>query len=170
MPLSLPIPNAFKVINAHFQSFNDHSKYDIQRASDLLVAVSACAEVHKTKIIDLAFSASEELRLMAQEQEPLWLFDVDMGSEVLNVAEYKRRFASLDPTLEVIIRVITEGEPSDLPNLNENVEYCQSDNGCMSLNTPENVNSEASRANGVVFKNPISLVNMFMDVVRFFFN
>ncbi|KAI3456966.1 hypothetical protein Pfo_013629 [Paulownia fortunei] len=100
---------------------------------------------------------------MAQEREPLWLFDVDKGSEVLNVAEYKQRFASLDPTLEVIIRVITEGEPSDLPNLNKNVES-RPDNGCMSSYTTENMASEASRAIGVFSRNPISLVNMFMDV------
>lgn len=130
----------------------------MQRASDLLVAVSSSAEVHKGRILDLAYSASEELRLLAQEQQSLWLFNVDNGYEVLNQAEYKKIFSSLDPTLEEIIRVIKQGEPSDLTDLNENVE-CQSDHGY-----------EGSRAKGVVFRNPISVVDMLMDVVRSLIN
>ncbi|KAL0306404.1 UNVERIFIED_CONTAM: Homeobox-leucine zipper protein HDG2 [Sesamum radiatum] len=130
-PSSLPIHDqTYNGICANLESFlnYDHAKTDIQRASDLLVSVSACADVHKMKIIDLAVAASEEVRLMAQEREPLWLFDIDKGSEVLNVSEYRRRFVSLDPTLEEIIRVITEGEPSDIPNLNEKMECCSSEN------------------------------------------
>lgn len=150
-PSTIPIPNAYRGSHPHFVSFNDCSS-NLQRASDLLVAVSSSAEVHKARILDLAYAASEELRLLAQEQQSLWLLDVDNGYEVLNQAEYKQRFASLDPTLEEIIRVIKQGEPSDLPDLNENVE-CQSGHV-----------SEGSRANGVVFRNPISLVGMFMDV------
>ncbi|KAL0399260.1 UNVERIFIED_CONTAM: Homeobox-leucine zipper protein HDG2 [Sesamum radiatum] len=164
---SLPIHDqTYNGICANFGSFlnYDHAKTDIQLASDLLVSVSACADVHKMKIIDLAVAASEELRLMAQEREPLWLFDIDKGSEVLNVSEYRRRFVSLDPTLEEIIRVITEGEPSHLPNLNEKMECCSSENTCMSSHRTTNFDSEASRAIGVVFSNPVSLVNMFMDV------
>ncbi|KAL0362796.1 UNVERIFIED_CONTAM: Homeobox-leucine zipper protein HDG2 [Sesamum calycinum] len=166
-PSSLPIHDqTYNGICANLESFlnYDHAKTDIQRASDLLVSVSACADVHKMKIIDLAVAASEEVRLMAQEREPLWLFDIDKGSEVLNVSEYRRRFVSLDPTLEEIIRVITEGEPSDIPNLNEKMECCSSENGCMSSYRTINADSEASRAIGVVFSNPVSLVNMLMDV------
>lgn len=149
--------------DARFQSSNDPSN-NRQRASDLLVAVSSSAEVHKARILDLALSASEELRLVALEQESLWLFDVDSGYEVLNQSEYKRRFASLDPTLEEIIRLITQEKPSDLPDLNENVEF-EYGNGCIL-----NVNSQGSRANGVVFTNPVCLVSMFMDVVRSLIN
>ncbi|KAG8386154.1 hypothetical protein BUALT_Bualt03G0119600 [Buddleja alternifolia] len=148
--------------NGYPESLNDPAKNDIERASDLLVSVSACADVHKAKITDLAFTSSEELRLMAQEREPLWVFDIDKSLEALNEAEYKKRFASLDPTLEEIIRVIKEGEPSDISNLNEKVKF-QSGNGFIS--SYENcMDCEASRAIGVVFTNPISLVNMFMDV------
>lgn len=100
---------------------------EIRRASDLLVSVSAHADVNKARIVDLAFAASQELRVMAQEREPLWLFDIDRGTEVL----------------------------TDKP-----------DNGCTASCTTENKESEASRAIGVVLRNPISLVNMFMDVVR----
>ncbi|KAL2496159.1 Homeobox-leucine zipper protein PROTODERMAL FACTOR 2 [Forsythia ovata] len=126
----------------------------IKRASDLLMSVTVCAETHKAKIMGQSFTASEELRQMAQEREPLWVFDVDRSFEVLNCHEYNRRFSSLDPTLEEIIRVITMGGgPAELSNFNES--------GCKHVQPCE---SEASRAIGVVSSNPISLVNMFMDV------
>ncbi|CAI9784189.1 unnamed protein product [Fraxinus pennsylvanica] len=133
----------------------------IQRASDLLVSVSVCAETHKAKIIRQSLAASEELKQMAQEREPLWVFDLDRSLEVLNCTEYNRRFASLDPTLEEIIRVITMGGwPAELPNFNENIEIIQTESGCT-----QPCESEASRAIGVVSSNPISVVNMFMDVM-----
>lgn len=136
------------------------------RASDLLLSVSMCAEVYKGKIVDLALAASEELRQMAQEQEPLWLFDTNKQTEILNEAEYKRRFVHLDPTLEEIIKVITRGGPIDIPNLNGNVENAQ-----MSMLEMENSampsEIEASRAIGIVLVDPINLVNMLMDVVSY---
>lgn len=133
----------------------------IQRASDLLMSVSVCAETHKEKIIRKSLAASEELKQMAQEREPLWVFDLDRSFEVLNFTEYNRRFSSLDPTLEEIIRVITiGGGPEELPNFNENVEIIQTESG-----STQPCESEASRAIGVVSSNPVSLVNMFMDVV-----
>ncbi|KAL1537910.1 homeobox-leucine zipper protein PROTODERMAL FACTOR 2-like isoform X2 [Salvia divinorum] len=125
----------------------------MQRASDLLVAVSSGAEEHKARILDLAFSATEELRLVAQEQDSLWIFDVDRGYETLNQIEYKRRFEPVDPTLEEIFRLISEGRPRDLPGFNENVE-CQS----------SHMSCEGSRANGMVYRSPVCLVSMFMDV------
>lgn len=125
------------------------------------MSVSACTDEHKARIINLAFAASEELRMMAQEREPLWLFNFEEGIEVLNAVEYMRRFESLDPTLEEIIEVI-KGEFLVLPNLTN-----QPDNGSTSSLAMENGDSEASRATGIVFRNPISLVDMFMDVVRF---
>ncbi|CAA3030029.1 homeobox-leucine zipper PROTODERMAL FACTOR 2-like [Olea europaea subsp. europaea] len=132
----------------------------IQRASDLLMSVSVCAETHKEKIIRKSLAASEELKQMAQEREPLWVFDLDRSFEVLNFTEYNRRFSSLDPTLEEIIRVITiGGGPEELPNFNENVEIIQTESG-----STQPCESEASRAIGVVSSNPVSLVNMFMDV------
>ncbi|OIT40138.1 homeobox-leucine zipper protein protodermal factor 2 [Nicotiana attenuata] len=136
---------------------------DMPRASDLLLSVSMCAEVYKGKIVDLALAASEEIRQMAQEQEPLWLFDTNNQTEILNEAEYKRRFVHLDPTLEEIIKVIARGGPIDIPNLNGNVENAQ-----MSMLEMENSampsEIEASRAIGVVLVDPINLVNMLMDV------
>ncbi|KAL2496155.1 homeobox-leucine zipper protein PROTODERMAL FACTOR 2-like [Forsythia ovata] len=122
------------------------------------MSVSVCAETHKAKIMGQSFAASEELRQMVQEREPLWVFDVDRSFEVLNFLEYNRRFSSLDPTLEEMIRVITMGGgPAELPNFNES--------GCRHVQPCE---SEASREIGIVSSNPISLVNMLMDVVSFY--
>ncbi|KAK4363886.1 hypothetical protein RND71_015244 [Anisodus tanguticus] len=130
---------------------------NMPRASDLLLSVSVCAEVYKTKIVDLALAASEELRQMVQEQEPLWLFDTNKQTEVLNEAEYKRRFVHLDSTLEEIIKFIANGGPIDMPNFNGNVEF-EMENST----TPSEI--EASRAIGIVIVDPINLVHMLMDV------
>ncbi|XP_059295180.1 homeobox-leucine zipper protein PROTODERMAL FACTOR 2-like [Lycium ferocissimum] len=130
---------------------------NMPRASDLLLSVSVCAEVYKTKIVDLALAASEELRQMAQEQEPLWLFDTNKQTEVLNEAEYKRRFIHLDQTLEEIIQFLANGGPIDVPNFNGNVEI-EMENST----TPSEI--EASRAIGIVLVDPINLVHMLMDV------
>ncbi|MCD7463234.1 hypothetical protein HAX54_050192 [Datura stramonium] len=130
---------------------------NMPRASDLLISVSVCAEVYKSKIVDLALAASEELRQMAQEQQPLWLFDTNKQTEVLNEAEYKRRFVHLDPTLEEIIKFIANGGPIDMPNFKENVET-EMENSSF----PSEI--EATRAIGIVLVDPIKLVHMLMDV------
>lgn len=114
------------------------------------------ANMYKEKIWKLALSASEELRHMSQEQEPLWLFDTNKSSEVLNEAEYKRRFITLDPTLDEIIRLVSTGEPIDqFPNINGTA------NGEFSFN------SEASKSIGIVLASPVSILNVLMNVVRF---
>ncbi|XP_055807059.1 homeobox-leucine zipper protein MERISTEM L1-like [Solanum dulcamara] len=127
------------------------------RASDLLLSVSVCAEVYKTKIVELALASSEELRQMTQQQEPLWLFDTNKQTEVLNEAEYKRRFVHLDPSLEEIIKFIANGRPIDMPNFNGNVDIEMENSS-----TPSVI--EASRAIGIVLVDPINLVHMLMDV------
>uniref|UniRef100_A0A3Q7IA58 START domain-containing protein n=1 Tax=Solanum lycopersicum TaxID=4081 RepID=A0A3Q7IA58_SOLLC len=128
------------------------------KASDLLLSVSVCAETYKTKIIDLALASSEELRQMAQQQEPLWLFDTNKQTEVLNEVEYKRRFAHLDPTLEEIIKLIANGGgPIDMTNFNGNVDIEMGNSSIPSV-------IEASRAIGIVLVDPINLVHMLMDV------
>ncbi|KAL3503456.1 hypothetical protein ACH5RR_037905 [Cinchona calisaya] len=141
---------------------------NISRASDLLMSVSVCSEVNKAKISNLATVASEELLQMALEKEPLWLIDKDKKTEVLNIVEYKRRFASLDATLEEVIRVITTQGTIDLPDLNENAEFHGVSNENLSrLRLQKDASlleTEASRAVGVVSADPLSLVNMFMEV------
>nr|GMD97968.1 homeobox-leucine zipper protein PROTODERMAL FACTOR 2-like [Ipomoea batatas] len=122
----------------------------------LLLSVTISADMYKEKILELALSASEELWHMAQEQEPLWLFDTNKGSEVLNEAEYKRRFISLDETLDEIIRLVSTGESIDdhhFLNFNENAA-----NGEFAFN------NEASKSIGVVLASSVSILNVLMNV------
>ncbi|CAK9168578.1 unnamed protein product [Ilex paraguariensis] len=142
---------------------------EIHRASDLLMSVSVHADTYKTKIINLSVAAMEELEQMALEQEPLWLFNVDRRAEVLNAVEYKNRFEPLDAALEEIIGMIKMGRPIELASFNYTNAEVPNDNGSESSLPMENgptppLETEASRASGVVFMNPIDLVNMFMDV------
>ncbi|KAM7498845.1 hypothetical protein LguiA_023259 [Lonicera macranthoides] len=136
---------------------NDHD-----RASDLLISVLVCSELYKPKIIELAVGAAEELTQMATEQQPLW------SNEVLNKSEYKRKFAPLDSTLEEIVRMISVGDPTDLPNLGDNFHQLPRENEHEPILSMENSSSalqtEASRAIGLVLMQPMDLVDMFMDV------
>lgn len=133
---------------------------NMPRASDLLLSVSVCTEAYKTKIVDLALASSEELRQMAQQQEPLWQFDTNKQTEVLIETEYKRRFVQLDPSLEGIIKFITNGGPIDMPDFNGNIDIEMENSS-----TPSVI--EASRAIGTVLVDPINLVDMLMDVVSY---
>ncbi|XP_025883585.2 homeobox-leucine zipper protein PROTODERMAL FACTOR 2-like [Solanum lycopersicum] len=142
----------------YLESMQVLQRENMPKASDLLLSVSVCAETYKTKIIDLALASSEELRQMAQQQEPLWLFDTNKQTEVLNEVEYKRRFAHLDPTLEEIIKLIANGGgPIDMTNFNGNVDIEMGNSSIPSV-------IEASRAIGIVLVDPINLVHMLMDV------
>lgn len=133
-------------------------------ASDLLLSVSIFAEINKAQISNLAFGASEELKQMAQEEKSLWVFDEIKNSYVLNEVEYKCRFASLDATLEEVIRVITAAEDSNLI-MDLKVEE-QNQNGEKKL--PSKFETEASRATAVVYADAITLVHMLINVVNFF--
>lgn len=150
-------------------------------ATDLLLSVSIFAEVNKLKISNLAVAAAEELQQMAQaeeeeeddhkknkEAEPLWLFDEVQNFEVLNVAEYRRRFimtSSMDETLEEVIRVITTGGDSlimdGLPFQNPNYYNC----GGKKIPSGVHQTEDASRATAVVYADPLTLVRMLMNVV-----
>lgn len=133
-------------------------------ASDLLLSVSIFGEVNKAQISNLAFGASEELKQMAQEEKHLWVFDEIKNSYVLNEVEYKCRFASLDATLEEVIRVITAAEDSNLI-MDLKVEE-QNQNGEKKL--PSKFETEASRATAVVYADAITLVHMLINVVNSF--
>ncbi|KAM3286991.1 homeobox-leucine zipper protein PROTODERMAL FACTOR 2-like [Capsicum chacoense] len=141
----------------YLESMQVLARDNMPRASDLLLSVSVSADVYKTKIVDLALAASEELRQMAQQQEPLWLFDTNKQTEVLNEPEYKRRFVHLDPTLEGIIKFLANGGPIDMPEFNGNVEVEMEHSS-----TPSDI--ESSRAIGIVLVDPINLVHMLMNV------
>ncbi|VFQ67299.1 unnamed protein product [Cuscuta campestris] len=106
--------------------------------------------------MNLALSASEEVRQMGQEQEPLWLFDTNKASEVLNEPEYTQRFVSLDATLDEIIKLVSTG--------GEIRHYIPGINGAANV-TPRVLKNQASRSIGIVLGSPVSLLDMLMDVV-----
>ncbi|VFQ82551.1 unnamed protein product [Cuscuta campestris] len=95
---------------------------------------------------------------MGQEQEPLWLFDTNKASEVLNEPEYTQRFVSLDATLDEIIKLVSTG--------GETRHYFPGMNGAANV-TPPVLKNQASRSIGIVLGSPVSLLDMLMDVVRF---
>lgn len=146
-------------------------------ATDLLFSVLICGEVNKVKISNLAVAAAEELQQMAQEEEnkeePLWLFDEVQNSEVLSVAEYQRRFISIDETLEELLRVIAmRGDSMIMDGLSfrdcgggfsgKNISRFTVDRetACGVLR-----NEDASRAAAVVYADPLRLVLMLMNAV-----
>lgn len=140
----------------------------MNRASDLLMAVSVSADTNKTRITDLASSAMEELLKMALEGEPLWHIDGD--SESLNGFEYMKEFGSVDATLREIMRMVEVGDPQCLPNLEPNDESpseCTDRPMLPKELEEEHLHAEASRQIGLVSTNPASVVEWLMDVVGF---
>ncbi|KAH7544331.1 hypothetical protein JRO89_XS15G0150300 [Xanthoceras sorbifolium] len=142
----------------------------IEKASDLLMAVSVAADTNKTKITDLAYSAMEELTKMALEGEPLWSRrsggDTNSQFETLNGFEYMKEFGSIDATLEQIMRMVEVGDPNCLPSLDQNP-----DDHRPPMMMPPQVpgelqlfHTEASREIGLVSTNAINIVDLFMDV------
>lgn len=140
----------------------------MNRASDLLMAVSVSADTNKTRITDLASSAMEELLKMALEGETLWHIDGD--SESLNGFEYMKEFGSVDATLREIMRMVEVGDPQCLPNLEPNDESpseCTDRPMLPKELEEEHLHAEASRQIGLVSTNPASVVEWLMDVVGF---
>lgn len=138
--------------------------------------VLVSAESSKAKINDLAVAAADELIQKACALEPLWMFDEDKETETLNVPEYQRRFASLGSTLEEIIKLIAGGgEPLELSDgLAANHAKFQGKEGGDKPpmifpvgNGQASLQTEASRATGVVLMQPLNIVDLFMDIVSF---
>ncbi|KAJ0045248.1 hypothetical protein Pint_04215 [Pistacia integerrima] len=135
---------------------------EINRASDLLMAVSVSADTNKAKISDMAFSAMEELTKMALEGEPLWHRKGSSETETLNGLEYMKEFGSVDATLKEIMRMVEVGDPNaeQLP-----FEYVSHSSPILCEEFgQEHLHSEASRQIGLVTMNPISIVEFLMNV------
>lgn len=128
------------------------------RATDLLMQVMVNAESYKTRIYDLAVAAAEELTQKACTLAPLWIFDEEKETRILNVPEYKRRFESLDSTLEEVIRLLSVREPTELSSeLSKNAKLINGQQPAFK--------TEASRETEIVPMNPINIVDVFIDVV-----
>ncbi|TXG75073.1 hypothetical protein ES332_1Z018000v1 [Gossypium tomentosum] len=105
----------------------------MNRASDLLMAVSIGAGLNKNKIIEQAVEAMEELFKLAIMGEPLWQHNGNGGMETLNGFQYLREFGSFDATMEQIMRMV------------------------------EPLNIETSRETAFVEMNPMNIVQLLMD-------
>ncbi|KAE8734906.1 putative CTD small phosphatase-like protein 2 [Hibiscus syriacus] len=133
----------------------------MNRASDLLMAVSIGAELNKNKIIEQAIGAMDELVKMATMGEPLWQRQGNGGTETLNGIQYLREFGCFDATMEDIIRMVEIGEPELIPSF----DYFPPDNPTPTFLKPEfePLNIEASRDTGLVNMNAMNIVELLMD-------
>ncbi|EEF39565.1 Homeobox protein FWA, putative [Ricinus communis] len=136
--------------------------FKINRASDLLMAVSLGAEENKIKINELANSAMEELLRKAFEGKPLWRRQIDSGIEFLNEAEYIREFRAFDATLREIMRMIEVEDPQCLSNL----DIITTGSRHKHLRGFEQyvLQTEASREMGFIHANATSIVECLMDL------
>ncbi|XVF70556.1 hypothetical protein PTKIN_Ptkin11bG0171200 [Pterospermum kingtungense] len=136
----------------------------MQRAGDLLMAVSIGADPNKNKIIEQSIEAMEELIKMASKGEPLWQRKGNGEFETLNGLQYLREFGSVDATMEEIIKMVEIGEAQCLPSFDQFP--------CGSQDNPtsppkfefEPLHIEASREVGFVNMNPLSIVELLMDL------
>lgn len=144
---------------------------EINRASDLLMAVSLGPEENKTKISKLANSAMEELVRKALKGEPLWQRQAVLDSEIeiLNEAEYIREFRAFDASLEEIMRMIEVGDPQSFATLDANCDFSGECHQKPSLSSreaePDALQTEASREIGFVNVNATTIVEWLMDLV-----
>lgn len=154
-------------------SSNSYVGSNIRRASDLFMAVSVSAEVNKIKINELAVAAMEELTRMALGVAPLWRLQGDGKTEILNDVEYMREFRHVDATLMEIMKMVEVGNSQCLPSLD-----CNSESELESeykplphqeLIGPEPLHTEATRETCHVRINPVSIVELLMDLVVFSF-
>ncbi|GAU26619.1 hypothetical protein TSUD_102260 [Trifolium subterraneum] len=134
---------------------------NMQRASDLLLGVSIFGEPIKSKIIDRANSAMEELcKLGTAAGKPMWHQHED-SYEVLDNTEYLKEFRRVDSTLMDIIRLAEVGELQALPSF----DSCQNMNPMSTnQNLGQGLQIEATRAMQMLNLSPINVVELLMDV------
>lgn len=145
---------------------------ELNRASDLLMAVSVGADANKTKIFELVNSAMDELSRKAQEGEPLWQRLGRDGTETLNEAEYIREFRALDASLQEIMRMVETGYLFDLDEISsEFISGTRNQNPNFQREPePDSLLTEASREVGFVGVNPATLAEWLMDCVSNYFH
>ncbi|KAK2369825.1 homeodomain GLABROUS [Trifolium repens] len=134
---------------------------NMQRASDLLLGVSIFGEPIKTKIIDRAHSAMEELwRLGVAPGEPLWHPHKEDRYEILNYTEYLKAFGRVDSTLMEIVRLAEVGELQALPSF----DSCRNMNPMLTnQNSGQGLQIEASRDMALFNMNPVNIVEILID-------
>ncbi|KAK5844708.1 hypothetical protein PVK06_000849 [Gossypium arboreum] len=135
----------------------------MNRASDLLMAVSIGAGLNKNKIIEQAVEAMEELFKLAIMGEPLWQHNGNGGMETLNGFQYLREFGSFDATMEQIMRMVEVGEPQCFLSSDCNCNFDQDVPSSFSKLNFEPLNIETSRETAFVEMNPMNIVQLLMD-------
>lgn len=144
-------------------SNNDH----LHRASDLLMAVSVCTEVNRSRIAELADAAMDELTNTALDGDPLWKPQEDEDQ------------AESYYTLMDIMKMVEVGEThcSDLLDLEIGNTKADSDNQCHSNTNfgpkdkqqeQQHLQTEFSRQIAYVRMEPLRIVGFFMDLVCFY--
>ncbi|OMP04482.1 hypothetical protein COLO4_09607 [Corchorus olitorius] len=138
------------------------SVHHMQRASDLLMAVSLGSEPNKSRIIKQATDSMEELVKMATTGEPLWQRRGTGEMEILNGLQYLRQFGSFDSTMEAIIKMVENGEhqlsPNHDPLDNQNMPPLAT------ILAFEPLHIEATREFGFVNATASTIVKLFMDM------
>ncbi|KAG8502728.1 hypothetical protein CXB51_000615 [Gossypium anomalum] len=142
----------------------------MNRASDLLMAVSIGADLNKNKIIEQAVEAMEELLKLAIMGEPLWQHNGNGGMETLNGFQYLREFGSFDATMEQIMRMVeVEGEPQRFLSSDCNCNFDQDVPSSFSKLNFEPLNIKTSRETAIVEMNPMNIVQLRVDTVGILF-
>ncbi|KAK9005074.1 hypothetical protein V6N11_042522 [Hibiscus sabdariffa] len=138
---------------------------NMNRASDLLMAVSIGADLNKNKIIEQGIRAMEELIKMATLGEPLWQRIGNGGMETLNGIQYLREFGCIDATMEDIIRMVEVGEPLLFPSFDGNDNYFAPETPAAPFLKSgfEPLHIEASRDVRFINMSPVNIVEWLMD-------
>ncbi|KAK7256303.1 hypothetical protein RIF29_29744 [Crotalaria pallida] len=136
---------------------------NIHRASDILFGVSIHAKPNnKAEIIDLAYSAMNELSMIGVAGKPLWQLQNHDRHQTLDNVEYLKQFG----TLKGIMKLVEVREPQSLPT-----DPHESSTSNATHN--ETLQVEASRDMEYIKMRPIDLIELLMDMnqwSRFFFN
>ena len=123
------------------------------------------AEPTKTKIIDLAHSAMDELSKIGVAEKPLWIPQKDDKYETLNDIEYLRQYGEVDETLREIMKLVEVRETQNFPGFGS----YRSEHPSSSATPRAALQTEASRDMAYIKMSPINLVELLMDVVGYFF-
>ncbi|KAG8502721.1 hypothetical protein CXB51_000618 [Gossypium anomalum] len=157
---SLLLYNTPSPQNSPDSESSTNSKPDhMNRASDLLMAVSIGADLNKNKIIEQAVEAMEELLKLAIMGEPLW----QHNETTLNGFQYLREFGSFDATMDQIMRMVEVGEPQCFLSSDCNCNFDQDVPSSFSKLNFEPLNIETSRETTIVEMNPMNIVQLLMD-------
>lgn len=139
--------------------------FNMQRASDLIFGFSIFAEPMKTEIIEHARLAMDELVKLGTAGHPLWQPQPKDRFDILNQIEYLRQFGEVDTALREIVKLIEVGEPQNLPSF----DTYQTEQPASKETPTVALQTEASRDMAFINMSPISIVELLMDVVSYFF-